>query len=80
MKVDDIITLKDGRNYGLLLEASIDNNNYFLAVQLDEKEEPTNIYKVLKEIKKEGKIFVIEEKDPLVLNELLEEFQEQIEE
>lgn len=74
MEVDNIITLADGKEYGLLLESDLNNNTYFLAVQLDKTEQPTNKYKVLKKIEKEGKTFVVEETDPIILNSLLEDF------
>ena len=74
MEVNSIITLANSKKYGLLLESELNNNIYFLAVELDSNEQPTNQYKVLKKITKEGKVFTVEEKEPLILNELLEDF------
>lgn len=74
MQVDNMITLANGMNYGLLLQTELDNNSYFLAVELDAKEEPTNNFKVLKELNENGKTFVVEEKDPIVLAKLHEDF------
>ena len=35
MNVDEMITLANNVSYGLLLKASLNEDNYFLAVQLD---------------------------------------------
>ncbi len=78
MQVDSVITLKSDKKYGLLLESE-ELDGYFLAVLLNENEEPTNSYAVLKEEKKDGKTFVKRVEDPLVLNQLLEDFQSQAE-
>ena len=77
MNVDEMITLANNVSYGLLLKASLDEDNYFLAVQLDSNEEPTDKYKVLKEVNDQGEISVLIERDPLILNELLKQYQEQ---
>ncbi len=77
MNVDEMITLANNVSYGLLLKASLDEDNYFLAVQLDSNEEPTDKYEVLKEVNDQGEISVLIERDPLVLNELLKQYQEQ---
>lgn len=74
LKEGNMITLADGVNYGLLIETTFKEENYFLSVRLTEKEEPTNDFKVLKEIKKDEKTFVIEEKDPFILAKLIEEY------
>lgn len=77
MKVDHVITLDDGEKYLLLLEDEVKEEDYFLSVQLDKNNEPTDKYIVLKEIKENGKIYVEEEKNPLILNELLNDYQVQ---
>lgn len=77
MNVDEMITLANNVSYGLLLKASLDEDNYFLAVQLDSNEEPTDKYEVLKEVNDQGEISVLIERDLLVLNELLKQYQEQ---
>lgn len=79
MKVDEKITLSNGDVYGLLLDSKIDNDNYFLAVLLKDGEEPTDKFKVLKEINRNGETFVSEEKDPLILQNLLEDYYDQAE-
>ena len=78
LDVDTMITLEDGLNYGLLLDAMINDENYFLAVELDEKEEATDKYKVLKEINENNETYVVEEEDPRILAKLLEEFSEEL--
>ena len=77
MNVDEMITLANNVSYGLLLKASLNEDNYFLAVQLDSNEEPTDKYEVLKEVNDQGEISVLIERDPLILNELLKQYQEQ---
>lgn len=79
MKVDEKITLSNGDIYGLLLDSELDNVNYFLAVLLKNGEEPTDKFKVLKEINRNGEVFVSEEKDPLILQKLLDDYYEQAE-
>ncbi len=80
MKIDTVITLKDNRKYLLLLESDLDLEGYFLAVQLDEKEEPMNTYAVLQDIEKDGKHFVKKIEDPGILNQLLEDYRIQYDE
>jgi len=79
MNVDEMVTLANGKSYGLLLDAELNKNMYFLAVLLNDKEEPTNEFIVLKEIEENGQLLVSEEKDPLILNKLLEDYREQME-
>lgn len=80
MKIDTVITLKDNRKYLLLLESDLDLEGYFLAVQLDEKEEPMNTYAVLQDIEKDDKHFVKKIEDPGILNQLLEDYRIQYDE
>jgi hypothetical protein len=79
MKVDNVITLSNGKNYLLLLEDDFMEEDYFLSVLLDEKNEPTNEYAVFKEVKKNGETFVKKENNPTVLNQLLEDYRIQYE-
>ena len=79
MKVDSIITLSNGKNYLLLLEDDFMEEDYFLSVLLDEKNEPTKEYAVFKEVKKNGETFVKKEINPMVLNQLLEDYRIQYE-
>lgn len=79
MKVDEKITLSNGETYGLLLDSQLDDANYFLAVLLKDGEEPSDKFKVLKEINRNGEVFVIEETDPLILQNLLEDYCDQAE-
>ncbi len=80
MKVDEMITLNDGKSYGLLLDTEIESGKYFLAVLLNSKEEPTNNFKVFKETIKDNETYVDEEKDPLILSKLLEDYYLQVDE
>lgn len=70
MTKDLIITLENGIDYVLLDDTVLDNKKYFYAVALDEKEEPTNDYKILQEIQ-EGNSFYVEEVEDKKLLELL---------
>lgn len=79
MQVDKVITLKNQKKYLLLLESELEYEGYFLAVLLNENEEPTKNYAVLQEVKKDGKIFIKKIENPIVLNELLEDYQSQYE-
>ena len=74
MRVDTVITLENGVNCLLLEKASLDNENYFLSVVLNESEEPSDEYVVLKEIIKDDKQFVIKEDDEQILVKLLNLF------
>lgn len=74
MKVDEIIDLENGTSYLLLLDSKINNNNYFLAVRLDENEEPTNDYIVLKEINENNETYTQKVTDPIILSKLIEEY------
>ena len=75
---NDIITLEDDSNYGILLDTKLDDNNYFLVVELDDDEQPKNNFKVLKEIIEENDSYVIEETDALVLNKLLDMYRKKL--
>ncbi len=80
MEIDTVITLKDGNKYLLLLESELDLEGYFLAVLLDDKDEPTNTYAVLQDVLKDGKHFVKKVNDVLILNQLLEDYNIQYDE
>ena len=54
MKVDTVITLDNDVNCLLLEKANYNNDNYFLSVVLDDNEEPSDEYVVLKEIIENG--------------------------
>ncbi len=74
MNIDDIIDLENGKSYLLLLNSEIDKSNYFLAVLLNELDEPTNEYIVLKEINENGEIFTQKVNDPIILSKLIENY------
>jgi len=79
MQENTVITLGSGKKYGILLESET-MDDYFLAVLLDEKEEPTSTYTVLKKVIKDNQEFIKKIDDPLILNSLLDDFREQYEE
>lgn len=74
MKVDSVITLENNVNCLLLDKAVYENNNYFLAVVLDENEEPTDDNVVLKEIVEDGEFYVEREGNEEILGELIKMF------
>ena len=71
MKVDTVITLENDINCLLLEKANYENDNYFLSVVLDEYEEPSDEYVVLKEIVEDNQNYVMRVMDESVLAELL---------
>ncbi len=77
MKEDTVITIRNGKKYLLLLESEDTTESYYLAVLLDEKNEPTSNYAVLEEVEKDGKTFVKRISDPLILNQLLADYRAQ---
>ena len=79
MTVGEMITLSNKNSYGLLLDAVLNDNKYFLAVLLNEREEPTEIYVVLKEEFDGENISVIEENDVVILSKLLDDNSLQLE-
>ena len=74
MKVDEIIDLENGTSYLLLLDNLIDNIKYFLAVELDDAEEPTKNYIVLKEIVEDNDTYIQKETDPIILSKLIQDY------
>lgn len=74
MTVDSVITLDNDINCLLLDKAVYQGKNYFLAVVLDEIEEPTEEYAVLKEIIENGETYVEKEVDEAIVAELIKTF------
>ena len=74
MKVDTVITLENDVNCLLLEKAVLENNNYFLSVVLDDYEEPSDEYVILKEILEDGNNYVVKVTDNELLSELLNLF------
>ncbi len=79
MKIDDIISLENGKDYGLLLESVIDDVRYFLAVLVDKEEKPLDEYIVLEEVVEDDETYVQKINDPLILNQLMEDYSLQLE-
>ena len=50
MNVNDCINLENGKSYLLLMESTINNTSYFLAVGINKDEQPTQEYLVLQRI------------------------------
>lgn len=80
MKPNMTITLKDNRKYLLLLESELDLEGYFLAVQLDNEDNPTNTYAVLQSVEKDGREYVKKIDNILILNQLYEDYRLQYDE
>ena len=79
MKIDNIISLENGKDYGLLLESVIDDVRYFLAVLVDKEEKPLDVYMVLEEVVEDDETYVQKINDPLILNQLMEDYSLQLE-
>ena len=79
MKVDTVVTLANGKNYLLLLEDDFMEEDYFLSVGLDANNEPNGDYVVLKEIYKDGDTYAQKINNPVILNQLLEDYRLQYE-
>ncbi|MEG1149947.1 MAG: hypothetical protein RSE17_01495 [Bacilli bacterium] len=74
MKVDGVITLEGDINCLLLDKANYNGDNYFLAVVLDNEEEPTEDNVVLKEIIENNETYVTRETNEEILGELIKLF------
>ena len=75
MNINDCIELENGKNYLLLLESMLDKNKYFLAVGIT-NDIPNGEYIVLQEVIDDNDTFVIPINDPVILGNLIKEFQE----
>lgn len=75
LEVDTVITLDNGDKFLLLLEDELMDDDYFLGVLLDDNDEPTNKYIVLKQILKNGEVYTKTVKDAMILTQLLEDYQ-----
>lgn len=74
MKVNSVITLDDKFKCLLLDKTNFENSNYYLAVALDENNQPIEDYAVLKESIENNEIYVEKEEDANVLSQLLVTF------
>ena len=74
MKIDSVITLENDVNCLLLEKVNYNNDTYFLTVVLDDNEEPSDEYIVLKEIIEDGQNYVMRVTDEKVLAELIKLF------
>lgn len=77
MNVNDIIVLENNKNYLLLLDTVIKADKYYLAVELDNNENPTNNYVVVKEEKEGNDIYMEITEDPYIYSELIKMHSEQ---
>lgn len=75
MGVDDIITLEDGKEFLLLLDAVNDGVKYYLAVECVNNE-PSDHFEVFKEVTENGETSVEEIEDGALLEKLLDDFEE----
>lgn len=74
MKVDSVITLDNGVNCLLIDKTNYNETNYFLAILLDENEEPTDISYVFKEIVEGEDTYVEREGNEEILAEVIKLF------
>ncbi len=76
MNVNDCINLENGKSYLLLMESTINNTSYFLAVGINKDEQPTQEYLVLQRIVENNEEYVIPINNPIILSTLINEFKE----
>lgn len=56
--VDNIVELDNDRKYVLLENKEVNDTNYYFALRLDDKEEPTNNYLFFEEIKEDDETYL----------------------
>lgn len=74
MKVDSVITLENDVNCLLLEKVEYENNNYFMAVVLNEEEEPSDEYVIFKEIIENNENYVEKVEDAELFSSLIQLF------
>lgn len=74
MNVDSVITLENDVNCLLLEKVNYLNDNYFIAVVLNEEEEPSDEYVIFKEIIENNENYVEKVEDMELLTKLVEMF------
>lgn len=79
MGVDEIITLDDGKEFILLTETVLEGDKYFMAVEAV-NEVPTEHYELFKQIVENGELSVEEVVDEKIRLQLLDIFEDQIDE
>lgn len=80
MKVDSVITLENDVNCLLLEKVEYGNNNYFMAVVLNEEEEPSDEYVIFKEIIENNENYVEKVEDAELFSSLIQLFTTKIDE
>ena len=80
MKVDSVITLENDVNCLLLEKVEYENNNYFMAVVLNEEEEPSDEYVIFKEIIENNENYVEKVDDAELFSSLIQLFTTKIDE
>ena len=79
MSVDEIITLDDNKEYILLSQTNVDNSKYFLAVEAINNE-PSEQFKIFKEIIDNNQLYIEEVNDKEMINNLIDAFEESYDE
>ena len=80
MKVDSVITLENDVNCLLLEKVEYENNNYFMAVVLNEEEEPSDEYVIFKEIIENNENYVEKVEDAVLFSSLIQLFTTKVDE
>lgn len=80
MKVDSVITLENDVNCLLLEKVEYENNNYFMAVVLNEEEEPSDEYVIFKEIIENNENYVEKVEDAELFSLLIQLFTTKVDE
>lgn len=61
--VDNIVELDNDRKYVLLDNKLVEDTNYYFALRLDDKENPTNYYLFFEEVNDDGETFLLPVED-----------------
>jgi len=74
MEKDTIITLEDNEKFVLLDKVELENANYFLALKLNEDEQPTKEYEIFEEEIEDGDSYMTIVEDPTLKEALMVNF------
>ena len=69
--VDNIVELDNDKKYVLLDSKTVEDVNYYFALRLDEKENPTNNYLFFEEVTDDGDTYLLPVEDDKTIGILL---------
>ncbi|MDE5540039.1 MAG: hypothetical protein K2J20_06090, partial [Bacilli bacterium] len=71
MKIEDVITLENGKEYVILDIVMYENEKYLYCIGIDKEEKPTKEYIYLKGIEENGQFYIEEVDDEKVLKAII---------